>query len=407
MKWMQKIVLVLVLMFLVSISITNSKNNAALVGISQTMSPGNYVVIGWNDLGMHCMGKDYSSICILPPYNNLWAQVIHRGNPPSIVTTGINLAYSFQNNSYSVGKINFWSYDSALFGVNLPDNTGLTGLGLTGNLTWNGTAFEARGVPLTGYDDGSTIEQAYQLARVALTFSSSAMMLDSTMFVAPVSVEMNCALCHSAGAGPTVYDNILRLHDSEEGTNLFNTKPILCAKCHASNALGMSGTPGLPSLSQAMHGFHASEVPSISCYNCHPGVTTQCLRGAMYLAGKTCTNCHGTIAQVANSISTGRRPWLDEPRCANCHTSTYAENSGVLYRNSTGHGGVYCEACHNSTHAELPTVQPRDGIQAFRLQGTATPLSNCMICHTVMPTSPGPHGKAPTAVSKWKHYDMK
>nr|HPM91308.1 hypothetical protein [Bacteroidales bacterium] len=35
-----------------------------------------YVIISWNDLGMHCANKDFANICVLPPYNNLKAQVI-------------------------------------------------------------------------------------------------------------------------------------------------------------------------------------------------------------------------------------------------------------------------------------------------------------------------------------------
>ena len=43
---------------------------------------GNYVVIGWNDLGMHCYNHDFQDLAVLPPYNTLWAQVIQRGDPP-------------------------------------------------------------------------------------------------------------------------------------------------------------------------------------------------------------------------------------------------------------------------------------------------------------------------------------
>ncbi len=38
-----------------------------------------YVVLGYNDLGMHCMNQDFSHRCILPPYNSLHAQVIQIG----------------------------------------------------------------------------------------------------------------------------------------------------------------------------------------------------------------------------------------------------------------------------------------------------------------------------------------
>jgi hypothetical protein len=74
---------------------------------------GNYVILVNNDLGMHCMNRDHSYLSVLPPYNNLQAQVIRRGNAatmPSIVTAGLSLEYSFPGNTYSVGKTNFWTY---------------------------------------------------------------------------------------------------------------------------------------------------------------------------------------------------------------------------------------------------------------------------------------------------------
>ncbi|MGZ3494806.1 MAG: hypothetical protein ACXWM6_09335, partial [Thermodesulfobacteriota bacterium] len=40
---------------------------------------GGYVVIGWNDLGMHCINSSYAELAVLPPFNNLRAQVIQRG----------------------------------------------------------------------------------------------------------------------------------------------------------------------------------------------------------------------------------------------------------------------------------------------------------------------------------------
>ena len=58
-----------------------------------------YVVIGWNDLGMHCYDLDYSVMAVLPPYNTLWAQVVHRGDPPEILTSGVEVEYSFPDNT--------------------------------------------------------------------------------------------------------------------------------------------------------------------------------------------------------------------------------------------------------------------------------------------------------------------
>src|SRR5512135_314452 len=67
-------------------------------------SKGSYLVVAWNDLGMHCLNPEYDTAVILPPYNTLWAQVIQRGNPPKLVTSGITVEYRIVNNTYSYGK---------------------------------------------------------------------------------------------------------------------------------------------------------------------------------------------------------------------------------------------------------------------------------------------------------------
>ena len=95
------------------------------------VTTGSYVVLAWNDLGMHCLNPTYDQLVILPPYNTIWAQVIQRGNPPQIVTTGITVDYSIINNTDSYGKLSygqFWDNVVALFGAGaagLPHNFGL------------------------------------------------------------------------------------------------------------------------------------------------------------------------------------------------------------------------------------------------------------------------------------------
>jgi len=37
------------------------------------------VLVGWNNLGMHCMDSDSSVFSILPPYNTVEAQLIVNG----------------------------------------------------------------------------------------------------------------------------------------------------------------------------------------------------------------------------------------------------------------------------------------------------------------------------------------
>jgi hypothetical protein len=42
--------------------------------------PAEWRLIGWNDLGMHCMdGTDFSDFSILPPYNTFHAHLLHNG----------------------------------------------------------------------------------------------------------------------------------------------------------------------------------------------------------------------------------------------------------------------------------------------------------------------------------------
>jgi len=392
-----------------------------------------YKIIGWNDLGMHCMNESFANLAVLPPYNNLWAQVIRQGPNPEIVTSGVTVEYSIDGNTYSAGKTDFWQYAKQLFGKDLEPNVGLTDATLAGKMhTAAGDHFAIEGVPLTPYLDsapgpGSQYWYPYQKAHLVAKDSVTGAVLAETTTVAPVSTEMRCDTCHADGMREgirtgNVETNILTLHDKEENTNLMGTRPVLCATCHGSNALGMPGNLELPNLSRAMHNRHAPEgnaaaspwlaaaqaliaradsatiPPAVTdegtndCYLCHPGQQTQCLRDVMNSKGITCINCHGGTADVANPA---RRPWIDEPRCGACHAAQFAENDGKRYRDSVGHGGIYCEACHGSPHAILPSTQPNDNIQNIALQGHKGTLSDCTVCHATVPDGAGPHGIKP------------
>ena len=91
---------------------------------------------------MHCYNRNFQDLAVLPPYNTLWAQVVRVGDPPQVVTAGITVTYMFTDNTYSVGKSDFWTYANALFNVTLPDNIGLTGKGLSGQMDLQGDHFE-------------------------------------------------------------------------------------------------------------------------------------------------------------------------------------------------------------------------------------------------------------------------
>ncbi len=384
-------------------------------------SPPEYIVLAWNDLGMHCYNPDFQYLAVLPPYNTLWAQVIRRSDPPQIVTTGITVTYAFPDNTYSVGKSNFWDYEQDTFGVDLPPNVGLTGKGLAGtmDLLAGGTYFIAEGIPLTEYRDSdyqvnptNPTPYPYQLAVVTVRDSASGEILAQTTTVAPVSTEMHCDTCHYDGgqediATGSVDLNILTLHDLENMEEypvghtgaLVSRAPILCAECHASNALGEPGITGVPKLSNAIHEKHKDEVTQDldGCYNCHPGPQTQCLRDVMFFEHeKDCVDCHGTMAEVASK----NNPWFNEPRCDNgdCHGNEYRQDQ-LLYRLSREHGGVYCAGCHDSPHAIVPSQEPNDAIKFLALQGVNAALGaddHCDVCHGVFPDAAGPHDIAPS-----------
>ncbi|GAB4528952.1 MAG: hypothetical protein Kow0063_05590 [Anaerolineae bacterium] len=359
--------------------------------------PGQYVIIGWNDLGMHCMDPSFEDFAVLPPFNTLWAQVIQRAEEPRIVTQGVTVEYRIIDNTYSVGKTNFWDYAQQLFDLPqpLPLNVGLAGFGLSGQMHADGNHFAAEGIPLTEFRDSDlNTPYPYQLAELVAR-DSAGNVLATTQTVAPVSTEMNCQVCHADNgpANPNIAtgvmkQNILSLHDQREHTDLMANRPVLCARCHGSNALGTPGAPGLPSLSLAMHGEHQSVTDD--CYLCHPGPQTKCLRGTMAQEGMTCQDCHGHMSDVADPT---RQPWLDEPRCGTCHGPAHSEEPGKLYRFSTGHGGVYCQACHGSQHAIYPTNQPNDNLQSIMLQGKPGTIKKCTVCHTTTPDGAGPHSK--------------
>lgn len=367
-----------------------------LVFNSGTEEPA-YILLGWNDLGMHCYNRNFEDLAVLPPYNTIWAQVIKRGDPPQIVTQNIQVEFSFPDNTYSVGKSNFWDYDLALFGVDLPDNVGLTGFGLAGDMKAAVDHFIADGIPLTEFNDASlVIRQPYQLAELIAKDTGGKVLATNTI-VAPVSTEMHCEYCHFDGgvesiATGKVETNILTLHDQKHQTEyplghegpLMSRRPILCAECHASNALGAPGVSELPNLSNAMHGNHAGESPDTleGCYSCHPGPQTQCLRDVMAQQyNLNCINCHGGMEQISQNPN----PWLQEPRCDNCHTDPQYAQDQALYRFSKGHHGIYCEACHDSTHAIAPSREEKDAIKFINLQGYAGTLEKCTTCHLTKP----------------------
>lgn len=351
-----------------------------------------YIVVAWNDLGMHCLNPSYDTAVILPPYNTVWAQVIKRGSPPQVVTSGLTVSYRILNNTTSQKGLfsQFWTYAQQLFGITPALDKGLNlesggpSNGLSGTMVAKGDHFQVNGIPVVPYDDGSSTRNPYQVAEITVK-DTNGTVVAQTRATVPTSDEINCGKCHAVGGTVTqIFNDVLTKHDALHGTTLLSQKPVLCSKCHGSPALGTTG-PGSSGkyLSYAIHNSHSSR--GAGCYDCHPGATTKCNRSTKHTAADgNCTNasCHGTMANVAATITAGRVPWVTEPKCATCHTGVPQVDTGTtLYRNAIGHGGVYCAGCHGSPHAMVPSNQASDNYQALQYQAKAMVLGDCRNCH--------------------------
>jgi len=365
-----------------------------------TQNKGNYSLMAWNDLGMHCMdGNDFSVFSVLPPYNNLHAQLKDKNG--NLITSGVTVTYestigvdgklntSSVEASNGTSKTNFWTHATDLFGASLADNVGLTGNPTASKtpspMTFNATHqwWESEGIPITPYNDDGT-KNYYPLVKVVAK-DSTGKVLASVDTVLPVSDEMDCKRCHAsnsdnaakpisgwvnnADAQKDYKYNILRLHDQKKPNAVSNNKaalkakgyiyndagleatakagtPVLCTACHKSNALPGVGIE-LKSFTQAIHSRHAKVIDPITkqsleastnrtaCYACHPGAATECLRGAM--------------GDAKNSDGTAQM------QCQSCHgsmTHVGADNrEGWLEEPN-------CQACHQDGKRYKSAIDP-------------------------------------------------
>lgn len=486
-------------------------------GVAGSLPPNNTsdtaIVLAANDLGMHCMDREFSIFSILPPFNVVHTQIILQdanGKPMLVSDADVTVSYgaiadsSGSINSRSIDKTDFWQYASNLFlGILLNEGEGLTGLYMPNDTPQtkgpqsmpydnaNGL-FAALGIPITPLDD-ALATNPYPLMRIRAYNKQTGNQIGYLDAVVPVATETNCQTCHRTGGiastrgGITwandsdvevqAKKNILKLHDADQATNLAASTPVLCAQCHYSPALDLSGqgpTPaqqGKPTFSSVMHKYHGTLTSGgnpvfppggtieQTCYQCHPGAVTKCLRGAMQTAGINCNGCHGGMAAVGGTYpllaggsidgtndGNPRRPWRDLPRCQSCHTGDavsyltgvnlvadptwpfrlrqayltgdpsassilatnkrFAENINTLYRFSKGHSNITCEGCHGSTHAEWPNAieSSNDNLAAIKLQGYAGKIMECAACHkpgSLARTTSGPHGLHNINDARW------
>jgi len=86
----------------------------------------NNQILGWNNLGMHCMDSDYSVFSILPPYNTINAQLIVNG---ALVTVSNGYTVTYEAvadlagsiNQTSAGKGNWLQFAPLLYGAVVAD----------------------------------------------------------------------------------------------------------------------------------------------------------------------------------------------------------------------------------------------------------------------------------------------
>ena len=66
--------------------------SAWLAAVPVFGAAGGWTVVGWNNLGMHCMDADFSVFAILPPYNTIHAQVMDPTGKPGD-DSGVTVTY--------------------------------------------------------------------------------------------------------------------------------------------------------------------------------------------------------------------------------------------------------------------------------------------------------------------------
>ena len=267
--------------------------------------------------------------------------------------------------------------------------------------------------------------------------SNPAVSLDDPSFgQVPIGVSVEWASDH----------NVLKLHDIRNGTSLINGtdqdfptpgatpfEPVVCQRCHYTPALDLAqvgpndvngrAQSNNQSMSRVMHNHHAQTglFPTIpapiqgnngaitnqtqrvtaleeSCYQCHPGKNTKCLRGAMFNGDMLCSDCHGNMTQVGNDFSrnmpggsfilagdyytnanTPRVPWANEPGCGSCHTGDASSNltniSGAVVNNVDTNGnsdGIRLRQAYRTGDNKATPIVPTNKRFAENVVGGST-----------------------------------
>ncbi len=357
-----------------------------------------YVLLAWNNLGMHCISDSDQNWILLPPANDLFAQLIKRDYIPEVVKENIAISYQvepgFEN---PASQVRFWEFAHIIFGMDqpLPANVGLAGNSVSGpmHMEEETGVFEAKLIPVVPYPESGPVDyNPYPLFTITATDEATGQVLAQTRVVAPTSTEMGCRNCHGgpwkiegkAGISDETGKDVLATHDRMNGTDLKARaeagQPVLCQSCHPDPVLGSEGDmanyPGLLSFPAALHGLHATYLTdrgAEACTYCHPNRPdgpTRCLRG-LHADVVECTDCHGFLEDHAASLLKAeqelgkpaadallaliktrtvtsldevnpRVPWLNEPDCLNCHQEFEPPSTTDAYNTwTTGPEGLF------------------------------------------------------------------
>jgi len=423
-----------------------SLDSAPAIQVPSTSTSAQYVLFSWATLGMHCMTDADKFFSILPPANTIHAILIKRGDPPEIVTDGVEVSYEIEAGFEDPSnRLEFWNYVKSLYGLDLKRNFGLAGDTLKGVMKQKDEIFVVDHIPVSPYSSDDKY-LPYPLVSIKAIKKQTHELLAQTKVVAPVSTEVGCKNCHGGGwnfknkvgLSDATATKILKLHDKRHKTNLLKGaskgNPIACASCHGDLATEMKGIEGVLPLSVSIHGFHASYVPfkdSKACMLCHPSSptgATRCLRDLHVQRDLTCTDCHGSMQKHALSLLKSeankpksqvlieailkgnqmnvkaRKAWIEEPHCLQCHKNFGSPEvsdeieAHMLYREQRDDVGIPCMACHGPTHALYPATNPydskRDNFQPIQYTGRPIIIGSqgsCYVCHTKEPDGPGHH----------------
>ncbi len=366
---------------------------------------GTYSLLAWNDLGMHCVdGKDFSIFSILPPYNNLHAQLVNKATN-KLVTTGVTLTYESladttvpttdplykSINTISSTKTNFWTYVQALFGAKPPNDFGLNLNSTTISnrtpgttpmqmqLAPSGDMFIAEGLPITPFDDAGK-KNFYPMVKVTAK-DSAGNVLATARTVLPVSDEMTCKACHSSttatnnpaqiAAKPSTgwvnnadpekdwKLNILRLHDLKKFADPVNRGLYVAAlanKGFPAAGLEASANAGKPVL----------------CASCH---SSNALNASGYVGVRAFTAAlhtkHATVNDPVTQTPLGSGTNIAS--CYMCHPGSQTEcNRGAmsLPKDAQGNQVITCQDCHGSM-AQVGNVARTGWLD----------VPNCQACH--------------------------